>query len=259
VEWRRGHCGSLAPWGAEQGWRVLRCRQARLSGRRHSDRRAKAATLAGRGRVQSTILRAAKGGPQRSVSGVEVRRWRRHSRRRLTSLPGGRWLPGTPVAKHLAWRGPPGARRQALECGCASIRTEGLPAAKRRWRWSRPKRHSGELCWPAECEPHRPNEHLHSEPSVAPRSRFGERPNTHEVGIITRATGEPQERRCEALARRGRRERASECAKRGALEVQGALELARGIRSRASGRASELARAKAASPLSQFLSHAGNG
>jgi hypothetical protein len=37
--------------------------------------------------------------------------------------------------------------------------------------------------------------------------------------IATRATGEPQERRCEALARRGRRERASECAKRGALEV----------------------------------------
>ena len=22
----------------------------------------------------------------------------------------------------------------------------------------------GELCWPAECEPHGPNEHLHSEP-----------------------------------------------------------------------------------------------
>ena len=119
----------------------------------------------------------------------------------------------------------------------------GLPAAERRWRWSRRKRHSGELCWPAECEPHRPNEHLHSEPPVAPRSRVGGCPKTHSVGITTRATGEPWECRCEALARRGRRERACECAKRGALEVQGALELARGIRSRDSGRASELAQA----------------
>ena len=32
VECRRGQRGSLAPWGAEQGWRVLRC-FARLSGR----------------------------------------------------------------------------------------------------------------------------------------------------------------------------------------------------------------------------------
>ena len=27
------------------------------------------------------------------------------------------------------------------------------------------RRPFGELCWPAECVPHRPNEHLHSEPS----------------------------------------------------------------------------------------------
>lgn len=182
------------------------------------------------------LRKAVRNGVQRS-GGPPVGSW--HSRRRLTSWPGGRWFPGRPVAEHLAWRGPPGARRQALESGCASIRTEGLPAAERRWRWSHRKRHSGELCWRAECEPHRPNEHLHSEPPVAPRSRIGGRPNTHEIGVTTRATGEPQERRCEALARRGRRERASECAKHGAFEFQGALELARGIRSRASGRASD--------------------
>ena len=68
VEWRRGHCGSLAPWGAEQGWRVFRCRQAQFSGRRQSDRRAKAATLAGRGRVITHTLRAVEGGPQRSAT-----------------------------------------------------------------------------------------------------------------------------------------------------------------------------------------------
>ena len=51
------------------------------------------------------------------------------SRRRLTSWPGGRWFPGRPVAEHLAWRGPPGARRQALDSGCASrpkLQKEGL-------------------------------------------------------------------------------------------------------------------------------------
>jgi len=61
------------------------------------------------------------------------------------------------------------------------------------------------------------------------------------LGITTRATGEPKERRWSepdwpiALARRGRRERASECAKRGASEVQDVLELARGVGSRDSG------------------------
>lgn len=44
---------------------------------------------------------------------------------------------------------------------------------------------------------------------------------------------------------RGRRERASECAKRGALEFRGMSGLARGIWSRESGRASGLARAEA--------------
>ena len=124
-----------------------------------------------------------------------------HSRRRLTSWPGGRCFPGRPVGpsrtghQHLAWRGPPGARRQALESGCASIRTEGLLAAERRWRWRRRKRHSGELCWRAECEPHRPNEHLHSKPPVAPRGRVGgmsQHPrgwNYHESG--RRAPGAP--------------------------------------------------------------------
>jgi len=70
---------------------------------------------------------------------------------------------------------------------------------------------------------------------------------SHSVGTTTRATGEPRERRCAALARRDRRERAPECAKRRAFEFQGVFELARGIRSRGSGRASELARAEAAS------------
>ena len=84
-------------------------------------------------------------------------------------------------------------------------------------------------------------------------------PKIHGVGITTRATGEPQERRCEALARPGRGERASECASAGARSkskggwnrkgrwssrqrkrVQGSLNvvIGRRVRGRASGSAS---------------------
>ena len=66
------------------------------------------------------------------------------------------------------------------------------------------------------------------------------------VNAGSKADCEHRESRCEAVARRGCRERVSECAKRRAFEFQGALELG-GSGSRASGRASELARAEAAS------------
>jgi len=87
-------------------------------------------------------------------------------------VTGGRWFPGTPVAEHLACRGPPGARRPKLP----------------RERPARP-RSAVAKHWRDEAAP------------PAPRLP------------------------------RPRRERASECAKRGALEVQGALGAPRTLES----------------------------
>ena len=133
VECRRGQRGSLAPWGAEQGWRVLRC-FARLSGRRlkRQESKSRHACRPGSGPNTHSAGCERRSATERQRSGgPPVAPWQ--SRRILTSWPGGRWFPGRPVAEHLAWRGPPGARRQALESGCASIRTERLPTV-----WPRP-------------------------------------------------------------------------------------------------------------------------
>ena len=58
-------------------------------------------------------------------------------------------LPSETPSEFCRWRA---LRARRFGCGGVALAAESA------------RRPSGELCWPAECEPHRPNEHLHSEP-----------------------------------------------------------------------------------------------
>ena len=88
MELRRGHCGSLAPWGAEQGWRVLRCRQARLSGRslKRQESKSRHACRRGSGQHEHSAGCERRSATKRQRSGgPPVASWQ--SRRRLKSWP----------------------------------------------------------------------------------------------------------------------------------------------------------------------------
>lgn len=116
VEWRRGHCGSLAPWGAEARVAVLRCRQARLSGRRQSDRRAKAATLAGQGSSPNNHSAGCERRSATECSEVGVRRWRQAEQAQTGIGPGAEGgPPEEPLRKHWRRRGPPRPATRAVQ------------------------------------------------------------------------------------------------------------------------------------------------
>jgi hypothetical protein len=64
-----------------------------------------------------------------------------------------------PLVQARVWGAGSGAADVAVGGGVALAAEVRAGRALTRWPY-------GELCWPAECEPHRPKEHLHSEPRL---------------------------------------------------------------------------------------------